>query len=160
MRLYDLTEQYTDLRDLLEQDADNEALQAMLDGIGGKIEDKIDNVLAIRNEKRANAKMCREEAQRLLARAAQEENQANRLEIMVEYTMRRTGVDNVKTNRFTAWLQNNPPSVEIVNQVEIPEKYWKPVDAVLDKKAIKEAIDAGESVPGVTLKQSESLRVR
>lgn len=160
MRLYDLTEQYETLLEMLESDADNDALKLMLDGLEGKIEDKIDNCLCLRNARRAEAKAIKEEAQRLAQRAQQCENEAKRLEDLVEDSLIRLGVEKIKTMRFTAWMQNNPESVEVVEQTHIPSEFWRQSEPVLDKAMIKERLKENYPIPGVQLRQTKSLRVR
>ncbi|MFQ9546240.1 MAG: siphovirus Gp157 family protein, partial [Clostridium sp.] len=42
----------------------------------------------------------------------------------------------------------------------IPEEYWIEQAPVLDKKTLLAALKAGEEIPGVSIKQTESLRIR
>lgn len=160
MRLYDLTEQYNELLDMLEQDAGNDALQTMLDGIEGAIENKVDAILCVRNAKRAEAKALRDEMQRLSERAARVENEANRLEGLVEYAMNRTGAEKLKTLRFTAWMQLNPPSVAVLDESAIPRNFYVVPAPQLQKKAVIDAWKNGQEVAGVQIQQTKSLRVR
>lgn len=160
MRLYDLAEQYNDLLDMLEQDADNEALQSMLEGLEGRIEDKVDAVLSVRNAKRAESKAIREEMNRLAERAQRAENEANRLEMLVESTMLKLGIDKLKTLKFTTWMQLSPPSVVVLDESEIPKNYFVTPDPQLMKKSILEAWKDGQLVSGVEIRQTKYLRVR
>lgn len=162
MRLYDLTEQYNDLLDMLEQDADNEALQSMLDGLEGKIEEKVDAVLSVRNAKRAEAKAIREEMTRLQERAQRAENEANRLEALVEYTLNRLGTEKLKTLKFTTWMQLSPPSVIVTDETLLPRTYFNPQPDKLDHKKLLDDIKSGVfNRPDVAaINQTKSLRVR
>ena len=162
MRLYDLADQYTDLLDMLDQDADNESLQSMLNGLEGRIEDKVDAVLSVRNAKRAEAKAIRDEMNRLNERAQRAENEANRLEMLVESTMLRIGMDKLKTLKFTTWMQLGPPSVVVSNESEIPDYYFIPQPNKLDRRKLMEDIKNGiyDRSEIATLTQTKSLRVR
>jgi hypothetical protein len=51
----------------------------------------------------------------------------------------------------TISLKNVPPTVEIINESEIPSEFWKPRDPTLDRPAIKAALKDGRPVPGATL---------
>ena len=162
MRLYDLTSQYVDLIDLLEQDPDNESLQAMLNGMEGAMSDKIDATLGVRNSYLAEEKALKDEAKRLLDRAASRAYQASRVLQLVENSMNYSGVQKVNTAKFTAWIQANPPSVQVGAIEDLPPQYVRtvPETKAADKNAIKAALQAGEVVPGCRLEQSLSLRVR
>jgi hypothetical protein len=162
MRLYELSEQYSGLIDMLEQEPDNEALQGMLNGLEGKIEDKVDAVLSVRNAKRAEVKAIREEAQRLSGRAAQIEHEANRLEQMVENVMNQSGLEKLKTLKFTTWLQLGPPGVTVTDESKLPEYYFNSQPDKLDRKRLMEDIKNGVyNRPEVAvIEQIKSLRVR
>lgn len=60
-------------------------------------------------------------------------------------------------------LVRGKPSVVIENEDAVPKRF-KPKKTVItypvDKKAIKEAIDAGLKVKGAYLKENESLQIK
>lgn len=160
MRLYDLSEQYNDLLEMVEQDADNEVLRAMLDGLEGAIEQKVEAILSVRNAKRAEVKALRDESARLAQRAAQVEKEANRLEEMVEYALNTIGAEKLKTLKFTVWMQSNPPSVMVLDETQVPKEFYTVPEPQIAKKNILEAWKNGQLVPGVEIRQEKSLRVR
>jgi len=57
-------------------------------------------------------------------------------------------------------IQNNPPSVRVVNEELIPSHFMIPQPPKLDKKTILQKLKDGEKVPGVELAQGRSLRIR
>lgn len=162
MLLYDLTAQYVDLIDLLEQDPDNEALQTMLNGMEEALADKIDATLGVRNSYLAEEKALKDEAKRLLDRASSRAYQASRVMKLVENAMNFTGVTKVNTPKFTAWIQANPESVQVDAIEDLPPQYVRivPEKREADKNAIKAALQAGELVTGCRLEQSMGLRVK
>lgn len=162
MRLYDLASQYNDLIEALESDPDNSDLQAMLDGLEGKIEDKIDAVLSLRNAKRAEVKALRDEAARLTTRASQAENSANRLEELAESAMAKLGVEKIRTLKFTAWIQAGPPSVLVTDETLIPEYYFIPQPAKLDRRRLLDDIKEGiyDRPDAACISQTKSIRIR
>ena len=162
MLLYELSAQYNDLIDLLEQDPDNETLQAMLNGMEGAMSDKIDATLGVRNSYLAEEKALKDEAKRLLDRASSRAYQASRVLQLVENAMNFSGITKVNTPKFTAWIQPNPPSVQVDHIEDLPPQYVRtvPEKREADKNAIKAALQAGEVVPGCRLEQSLSLRVK
>lgn len=61
----------------------------------------------------------------------------------------------------TVFLTRRPAKLELVAEDEIPARFWKAADPKLDKKAVIDALKAGEAVPGATLNnQSPSLTIR
>lgn len=67
----------------------------------------------------------------------------------------------VKTPAATLTVRASQPKVEIVEQSLIPAIYWTRPDPVLDKRAVTDALKAGETVPGACLSNSTpSLSVR
>lgn len=51
----------------------------------------------------------------------------------------------------TLYFTNRPASVQISEESEIPAKFWKTGDPVLDRAAIAAALKAEETVPGANL---------
>lgn len=53
------------------------------------------------------------------------------------------------------------PKALIVNEAEIPSRFWKPADPKLDRKAVLDALKAKESVPGAQLSNgSETISIK
>jgi hypothetical protein len=52
---------------------------------------------------------------------------------------------------FTASLRAVPPGLVVGDESLIPADYWKPQPAKLDKRGLLTALNAGTSVPGVSL---------
>ena len=70
------------------------------------------------------------------------------------------GVKKIDGQLFKIAIQKNPPSLEVLNELSIPRSYFVTPEPVLDKALIKEELKLGHDVPGVQLKQGESLRIR
>lgn len=67
----------------------------------------------------------------------------------------------IKTDTITVKVRKCPPSVEVLDEGDIPEAYWnEKVARSIDKTAIKAAINAGEYVPGAALVQREKVSVK
>lgn len=162
MNLYEMTDQYANLLEMVEENPYSESLLEMLEGMSGKWDDKVDAVLSFRNSYRADAKALREEAKRLEDRARSAENQANNLEIMVGIALEKIGVDKMKTLKFTTWMQLNPPALQVGDEKQIPPYYFIPQPGRLDRDKLKEDIKNGVyNRPEIAkLHQTKSLRVR
>jgi len=54
-----------------------------------------------------------------------------------------------------------PPSVLILDEAAIPSSFWRPSDPVLDKRAVADALERGETVSGAMMSNGgETLAVR
>jgi hypothetical protein len=60
-------------------------------------------------------------------------------------------IGTIKSPTATLSVKETPRKTVISEEAEIPAKFWKPQDPVLDKKALGDALKAGEIVPGATL---------
>ena len=69
------------------------------------------------------------------------------------------GVRKVEGLEFSFTIKKNPPRVEVLNEAEIPPEFIS-YSPVVDRAAIKNALEEGKTVPGAKLTQSTRLDVR
>ena len=164
MTLYELTDDYRNLLEMAEDpDTDPEAFADTLEGIEGAIEDKADGYAKVIRTLEGDAAACDAESKRLRNKKIAIENNIKRMKTALQYAMELTGKTKFKTALFSFGIQKNPAAVVMdEGYIEnIPERFLIPQDPVVDKKAIKEALKAGEDLEGIAhLEQSESLRIR
>ena len=164
MTLYELTSDYLNLLELAEDpDIDEQAFMDTLAGIEGALEDKADNYAKVMRMLDGDALAIREEEKRLESRRKAIEGNIKRLKSALQYAMETTGKTKFKTALFSFGIRKNPPSVVIdaANVRDFPEQYVIESEPVLDKKALKDALKAGEDMTGLChLEQSESLSIR
>lgn len=70
---------------------------------------------------------------------------------MIEQAMAIGEIKSITLDEGTLALAKRPRGVVIENEAEIPSAYWKPQPPKLDKAAVKEALKAGDTVPGAAL---------
>ena len=157
MRLYELTDAWQQVHALAQ---DGEDVTDTLDSITDGIEDKVEGIAKVVKSIEAEAKAIKEEETRLADRRKAMENRAKQMKQYAEESMRAVGMNRIKGALFTVAIQKNPPSVEVLDEGDIPEGYWVPQPAKLDKKELLEGLKLGHEIPGATIKQSESLRIR
>jgi len=76
-------------------------------------------------------------------------------------SMEQTDITKIECPFFKLSIQKNPVSVVIKNEAAIPEKFKKQVISwSIDKTAIKNAIKAGETIPGAVLINGTRLAIR
>lgn len=162
--LYELTEDYMNLLELAEDpDIDEQAFMDTLEGIEGALEIKAENYAKVIRTLEGDAAACDAESKRLRNKKQTIENNIKRMKTALQYAMQATGKTKFKTALFSFGIQKNPAAVVIdEGYIEnIPDRFLIPQDPQIDKKAIKEALKAGEDLEGIAhLEQTESLRIR
>lgn len=164
MTLYELTEDYMNLLALAEDpDIDEQAFADTLDGIEGAIEIKAENYAKIMRQLEADAAACDAESKRLKNKSKTIENNIKRMKQALQYAMMATGKTKFKTQLFSFYIQKNSASVVMDEQYieNIPERFLVYKDPEINRKAIRDAINAGENLEGLAhLESTESLRIR
>ena len=163
--LYELTADYLALLELAEDpDIDEQAFLDTLEGIEGALEDKADNYAKCMSMLEADAKGIKAEEERLAKRRKTIEGNVSRMKSALQYAMEATGKTKFKTQLFSFNVQNNPASVVMDEPYieNIPERFLKYKDPEIDRKAIKDAIKAGDedAMAIAHMEQTKGLRIR
>ncbi|KRL68117.1 siphovirus Gp157 family protein [Companilactobacillus versmoldensis] len=156
--LYELTGSYHKLLELSE-DTDPTLFADTMDSITDAIDDKAVGYAKVDKELAKDEAALKKEAQRLTARAHAIANNRKRLKENLQLAMEETSTPKIKTPEFTIYIQKNNPSVNIVDEHDIPA-YLFETKQVIDKKKISSLLKEGKDVPGAELTRSESLRIR
>ena len=161
MKLYELTENYKNLQELLENpDIPQEMILEALNSIEGDIFEKLENIVKLYKSNEAEIKVFKNEEDRLSKNRKAMENGNKRLKEYLETSLKALGKDKIKSGLFTLSIQKNPSSVNVVDFEAIPEDYLKFKEPDIDRKAILEDLKQGRTVPGAELIQTEGLRIR
>jgi len=158
MKLYELARSYAELLDRPEE-MESDALVDTLESLQDAIEDKAENIAKLVKNLEADAKIIKEEEQRLAERRRSIENKVTRLKEYLQEQLEVAGLQKAKRPTITVAIQNNPPSVEIADEKLIPSEFMIPQYKV-DKKSILERLKNGEMVPGAKLVQGRGVRIR
>jgi hypothetical protein len=159
--LYDLTNDLQQIQHLIETgDYTEEQFADTIESINLALEDKLKGYAMVIRNIESDIDGLKTEEKRLSERRKSLENGVKRLKTSIEDSMLKVGTKKIKTELFSFNIQKNPPSVEVLNDSEIPESYFTVPAPVLDKKAILADLKNGAEVPGVQMKQGESLRIR
>jgi len=160
MKLYELTQNYLNLLDLLDNpEVPKEIIENALEEVEGTFEDKAENIVKLIRSVEAEVKAYKDEEDRLSTRRKTLENKVISLKGYLESSLKTIGKQEIKGKLFTLKIQKNAPSVVIDDVNTIPKKYLEVVEKV-DKKEIKEDLKNGLEIPGVKLEATESLRIR
>ena len=161
-KLYELTEMYQNIWDLIGDDeVDLLSLEKALQNIEENIEIKAENTAKLIKGIDGDIEVLKTEEKRLADRRKALENKREGIKGYLENHLRIIGIDKVKTPLFTVALQNNPPSVNILDEKLIPKDYVKTVTTTsISKRDLLEDLKQGLIIDGVELKQTKSLRIR
>lgn len=156
--LYELNNDYMQVQQMIEDGA--EGLDDTLEALQDAIEDKLEGVGKVMKNLEGEVTALKAEEKRLADKRKTIENNIKRLKEYAQDSMLATGNKKVKTHLFSFNIQNNPPAVNVVDEQLIPKNFYEEVAPRLNKKTLLEKLKAGESVPGVEMKQTESIRIR
>ena len=160
-KLYELAGIYNSLWALVEdEEMDLTQLEQAMQSVEGDIQEKAEGMAKIVKQIDGDVVTIKAEMDRLAAKKKALENKKDGIKAYLEEQLGIAGMDKVKTPLFTVAMQNNPPSVNVLDEAQIPKQYYIPQDPVLDKKAVMAALKEGQEVPGAEIKQGRSLRIR
>lgn len=144
MKLYELTEQYEEVINLLyDGETDEQTIMDTLESIEGEIEDKADSYAKIIKTMVAEAEVIKGEEDRLHSRRMSLENRAKWLKSTLQANLEFIGKTKFKTELFSFSVSPNggkQPLSITDNLGDIPGKYLIPQDPVVDKDAVRELL--------------------
>jgi seryl-tRNA synthetase len=158
--LYELTGRYRDLLELVDMDDDAERFTDTLEMLEGDINDKVENIGKLVRSIEGEVITLESEKKRIEQRISARKNNVIRLKNYLYQSLEGLNKDKIKTPLFTAWIQNNPHSVEILDEQKIPKLYLVEQAPKIDKKAIIDALKSGEQVDGASLTQTKGIRIK
>lgn len=159
MNLYELGSAYQNVKNMVD-DLPEDVFLDTLSAIEEPLNDKAENIARFIKNLEAEADVYRKESQKMTEKATARTNKAKRMKMYLQESLELAGLDKVKGDLFTVAIQNNPQSVEVLNENVIPKNYFVEQKPQLDKKALLASLKQGEEIAGVELKQSRSLRIR
>lgn len=153
-RLYDLSAEYIGWMDALESDDEDERRLAedTLPMLKDEIQFKAENYAKAIKCLEADAVAYGNEADRLDAKRKSAENAVKRLKAELADAMTVAGIDKLPTSIGKWSIRVCPPSIDIVDESQIPEQYLEPQPPKILKSAILKAYkESGELVNGTTV---------
>lgn len=109
---------------------------------------------------RSKAQSLKDLAKAMTESAKAMEKKAERIERYMLERAKANGGE-IATDSITVKVRKCPPSVDIFCEQDIPECYWREkVVRSVDKTAVKEALKAGEYVPGAALVTNAKVTVK
>jgi hypothetical protein len=156
-KLYELTDRYNIIKGMLDSDIEGitqESVTQTLASIQDKITDKIASIGKLVLELKSDAEAIKTEEERLAKRRAAATSKIEWLKSYLLTEMQGCNVFKVKQDVISVSVQDNLPSVELIDISQVPEQYVRIIPEVRepDKKAITEHFkQTGEIVSGVNM---------
>lgn len=157
MRIYELTDAYQQVITLMEEEGAD--LTDTLESIDDVLELKLENTAKVIRTFEAQAEALKTEEDRMRKKRQTYQNNVDRLKSYIFEAMQATGKDKLKGVHVSLRLQNNPPSVNMLDDKAIPAHYLIEQPSTVDKKAVLQDLKNGIAVEGAELKQDRSLRI-
>ena len=161
--LYQLTENYIKFNEyansLIESDdVTEEDLQMLVDtlnSINDSIEYKVENIVKFMKNLEGDIVAYKAEEERLKRRRQIQQNTYDRLKQYVQNMLEMAGIQKVDAGLFKVRIQKNPPSVEIVDEKQIPDEYKIPQDPKIDSKKLLNDLKAGKVIEGAKIAEEK-----
>lgn len=166
MNIYELSDKYQQILDLLQSVdiSNNEEYQQILEdtlaSISDALDTKADGYVKVIAQMKSDQEMLKVERDRINARIKSLNNNVKRMQEVLYDVLKASGKDKVKTPLYSIWIQQNPPSVEILDEVVIPKSYWVEQLPTLDKRQLLADLKEGKEIKGAQIKQGEGIRYR
>ena len=161
--LYEISLAYrADVAKLADLDLPAEVVTDTLDAMAGELEAKAQNVVMYARNLQTTAAAIKEAEEQMAKRRKAIENRAKHLLEYVQGCMETAEVQRIECPHFRLAIQAKPPSVDVYEPGLLPAQYMRtpePPPPAPDKKAIADAIKAGEEVPGARLVQGTRLAI-
>lgn len=162
--LYVLSNEYQEAaRQLADLELDEQTIADTLEGLAGEIEIKATNVAMFCRNLEASAEQIREAERAMALRRKSIENRAEHIREYLKANMEATGITEISCPYFKLAIKQNPASVVIDAESQIPVEFMRipePPPATPDKKALAAALKEGKEIPGAHLARGTRLDIR
>jgi len=164
--LYQLADEYlVASQQLQESELPAEVIRDTLEGLTGPLEQRATSIMQMARNQISLADQIDQAIAAMQARAGMLRKNADRIEEYLIEQMERAGIKEASCPYFKITVTENPAAVKIDEGAIVPEKYLsypevKIPEAKPDRKKIKAALEAGETIPGCELKRGKRLTVK
>ena len=141
------------LRQQLEEqfpDIDEETLLDTLEGITD-LHEMVAEVVRSRQDDLAFVSAVKSRISDMQERLARLDQRATTKKEIVASVLERAGIKKITEADFTLSLRSTNPPLVVIEEKEIPKKFWKPQPPKLDRQGLLSALKDGLDVPGVAL---------
>ena len=148
---------------LADLDLDAQTVADTIESLQGDLHDKLRACIAYSQELSITAAGAAEASKRMAARATTLQKRCDSLNAYVLAHMQATDTQRIATDEWECKVAKKPAAVQIAEGATIPAQYMRtpPTPAPEpDKIALKQAIQAGQEIPGVSLITGYRLAIK
>ena len=158
--LYEIAWMYRQVLDM-EPESDDEfgAMMTALDEVQAELTEKADHIVRYIRNLSAEADALKAEEAALYKKRKAVEIKAERLKAYLAAQMTLCGLKELKAGLFKLRFQPTTPAISIIDESAVPEKFHR-VKIEIDRLALRDALKAGEEVPGIEVQRGEALVIR
>lgn len=164
LALYEIADNYlADIRDLDDEDLDEQSFLDKLKSLGGDLEAKATATAMYVKNLEAAADAIKQAEKAMAERRKAKESKASKVKEYLLENMLRTGITKIECPHFVLSVRKNPPSVDVLMQDQIPDEYFDipdPLPPTLNKKRLADDLKAGVLIEGARLTQGNSLQIK
>lgn len=167
MHLYELTDDYKSVWDLIEnEEVDEQAILDTLEAIQGEIKDKSVSIACIIKDLKAEVSAYKAEEEQLKKRRQHLENEVSRLSNYLTDQMNKAELLKITDPKAQISFRNSK-STSITDPIALVE--WAKAnncdlltftEPTISKTAVKNAIEAGEKIPYAEIVTNQSLIIK
>jgi hypothetical protein len=162
--LYNLSGEYLALASKLQDsEFDEQTIADTLEGFAGELEAKAVNVAYVVKNFDSDIEQLKQMEKQLSERRKLLESRQESVKKYLFDNMVRCGITEINSPYFALKIKKNPPSVNVLNDVDIPKDYYIQPPAPppqLDNRKLLDDLKNGVIVNGVELKQNERLEIK
>lgn len=167
MKLYELTEQYNNLMEAIENgEIPEEAISDTLESITGELEDKLESIACVIKNLKAEAEMLRNEEKALAERRQAKERSIESIKDYLENQMIKAHITKLDKPKASISFRTSK-AVEISDEAEFLE--WAEENnrddllsykVSIAKAAIKQSLETGAEIPFATIVERKSASIK
>ena len=166
MKLYEITATYQDFLNAVESgEIPEEAIADTLEGLDGVFEEKADNIACMIKSLLADAAAIKAERASLEARQKAAEKAADRMKDYLSNAMQTLGKTKLETARNALYFRKSTGlHIDLGFADNLTEEqrnaFLRHKEPEVDKTAVKNALKAGETIPGAWLEDKQNLQIK
>lgn len=159
--LYEITERYNNLLELLDnEEITEDVLNSALNDVQDEFNEKALNIVKFIKNLESDVNGLDAEEKRLKAKKMAYKNKIDGLKKYLENGLIASGFKKLNLGVFNISIAKNPASVNILDEKLIDKKYLIEQEPKIDKKAILNDLKNNIDVKGCEIHQGESLRIK
>jgi hypothetical protein len=160
--LYDIASEYAFfVKEALECEELTAEQLSKLEDVQDDIENKAINVAAFIRNLESERDAIEEATENMVKRKISLDKKIDNIKVYLKDNLERCDIKKVKSPYYDITIKNNPPSIQILNESEIPEKYIK--ESILkriDKTLISLDLKNQMHIPGIFVEKKTRLEIR